>query len=448
MLDSEKKPVFMRHDGEIKPAVVRFFPFEFDHAVGGLECAAADAVFIDKAEPQIQAYIVGINTLLRRELEVQQLSNEVLDLSGEISFLFQLEKKMFGTKKIRAFCEMTLAEISKKIKADHAFVTLHNNVNAPSMTACLNLSDEEAAAIQGSRAVFDLASERMDTVLSTLDNGMSILVSPLMVKDGPIGFMTFLKDKNNRFFTAYEKKFVSILNSGISSMIETLTLYDSLKELYLNTVKALAAAIDAKDKHTHGHSFRVARYTIAIARAMNLPENVVMDLEIAAYMHDLGKIGVSEAVLNKSGKLTLGEYDEMKKHPDFTARILEPIKLPAFIVDTASQHHERLDGSGYPLGLSGSQITRSARIVAVADVFDALTSDRPYRPALSVEAALQMLFDGRDKEFDRDVVAALIATLQEGMNIQELSDIYRELKFADIQNLNCFLLELSGLLEE
>jgi HD-GYP domain-containing protein (c-di-GMP phosphodiesterase class II) len=306
------------------------------------------------------------------------------------------------------------------------------------------MSDEEASGIRGRHTVFDLASRRMDTVLSTLDNGMSVLVSPILVKDGHAGFMTFLRDGDKRFFTAYEKKFVGILNSGISSMIEALRLYDSLKELYLNTVKALAAAIDAKDQYTHGHSFRVARYTIAIAKAMNLSEEA--DMEIAAFMHDLGKIGVPESVLNKKGKLTPAEYEEMKRHPHFTGRILEPIKLPEFIVTTALQHHERLDGSGYPLGLKGDKITLPARIVAVADVFDALTSDRPYRPALTVEKALQHLVDGIDTEFDRDVVSALIRTLKQGTNIRELTDIYRDLKFTDIQHLNFFLVELANML--
>lgn len=445
VLDSDGEPVLTRTGGDGMPSVVRFFPFESDRDVGGLECAAGDAASLDRAEAQIQTSVSCINAILRRELEIQQLSTEVLDLSEEINFLFHLEKKMLGTKRLRPFCEMTLSEIAKKIKADHAFVTLQN-VNMENMTACLNMSDDEASDIRGRHTVFDLASRRMDTVLSTLDNDMSVLVSPILVKDGHAGFMTFLRDKDKRFFTAYEKKFVGILNSGISSMIEALRLYDSLKELYLNTVKALAAAIDAKDQYTHGHSFRVARYTMAIAKAMDLSEDAVLDMEIAAFMHDLGKIGVPESVLNKKGKLTAAEYEEMKRHPHFTGRILEPIKLPEFIVTTALQHHERLDGSGYPLGLKGDKITLPARIVAVADVFDALTSDRPYRPALTVERALQHLVDGIDAEFDRDVVSALIRTLKEGTNIRELSDIYRDLKFTDIQHLNYFLVELADML--
>jgi len=189
--------------------------------------------------------------------------------------------------------------------------------------------------------------------------------------------MAFFRHKDTRFFTAYEKKFVSIINNIISPSLETFFLYNNLQELYLNTVKALAAAIDAKDAYTHGHSFRVAKFSLAIGNKLNLNDKALADLEVAAYMHDLGKIGIPEEILGKPGKLTTEEFNEVKRHPVLTSKILEPIKLPDFIVEGAVLHHERLDGSGYPFGLKGQKIPLFARIIAVADVFDALTSSRP-----------------------------------------------------------------------
>lgn len=426
--------------------VKRFYPFDFVDDIGGLTCTAGSETTLDEAEGHILVYLAGINNLLQRDLEIQQMSNEILELSEEISFMFHLEKKMSGIHKLNDFCEMTLHEIAKKIGADHAFIHVKDGSN-DELTITHNLTCGEAVDLQ-KQGVFDRASEKKDTILSTTDNGMSLLVAPIVVKDGVIGFITFQREKGRKVFTAYEKKFLSIINNSISSMTEALRLYDNLRQLYLNTVKALAAAIDAKDPYTHGHSFRVAKYSIAMARNLKLPDKVVSDLEIAAYMHDLGKIGVSEVVLRKTEKLTADEYEEVKKHPLFTGKILEPIQLPKLITDTAIQHHERLDGSGYPYGLSGDAIALSPRIVAVADVFDALTSARTYRPAMAVEKALNILIEDVDRKFDRDVVAALILALKSEICLTELSDIYRDLQFADIQNLNHFLVGLETKLIE
>jgi HD-GYP domain-containing protein (c-di-GMP phosphodiesterase class II) len=255
--------------------------------------------------------------------------------------------------------------------------------------------------------------------------------------------MVFLKRPGKRVFTAYEKQFVSIIDSIISPTMETLRLYQSLHVLYLNTVKALAAAIDAKDAYTHGHSFRVARYSVAIGRQLNLNELELPDLEIAAYMHDLGKIGIPEAVLAKPGKLSAAEFEEIKKHPLLTNKILEPIDLPAFIVDATLQHHERLDGRGYPLGLKGNEISLFAKIIAVADVFDALTSARPYRGAMTVEDALTLLCQGIDSEYDRDVVCAFFAALRNNKTDKDIADIYGDLKFMQMEQMNQFLKKLT-----
>lgn len=422
------------------PALFKqFYPFEFTEDIGGIMSAAENEEAIAKAEDYMQTAMAGINTLLQREIEMQQMGSEIMDLSEQINFLFQLAKKMIGIRKLQDFCEMVVVEIAKKIGADSGFISVKGAKNE-NITSVYNLSDEDAARML-KEEVFNIASQRLDTILSTVGNEMSALVSPLDVKDGLIGFIAFFRDRNKRFFTAYEKKFVSIIDNSISSTVETLRLYDNLKELYLNTVKALAAAIDAKDPYTHGHSFRVAKYSMAIARKLNFSEDIISDFEIAGYMHDLGKIGVLDAVLRKEGKLTDEEYNEIKKHPGFTRKILEPIYLPENIVFAASQHHERLDGRGYPYGLKEGEIHYFAKVIAVADVFDALTSDRPYRPAMPVEKALTILCEGRGKEFDSEIVMALIEAIKDGLMAQE--DMYRDLKYSDLQNLNSFLVMIT-----
>jgi HD-GYP domain-containing protein (c-di-GMP phosphodiesterase class II) len=210
----------------------------------------------------------------------------------------------------------------------------------------------------------------------------------------------------------------------------------------VNTIKALTAAIDAKDDYTLGHSFRVARISVSIGKYMQLRESQLADLEIAAYMHDLGKIGIRDAVLGKPGKLTEEEFNEIKEHPVFTNEFLQPINLPEFVMDAAVHHHERLDGSGYPNGLCGRQISPFARIIAVADVFDALTSERPYRPAMSVENSLKILCEGIDSKFDRQVVLALLSALHDDQIDSVLADHDISLEFTGIHHFNDFLHEL------
>jgi putative nucleotidyltransferase with HDIG domain len=287
---------------------------------------------------------------------------------------------------------------------------------------------------------------RDSTVISSLSDRTSVLYCPIKEKDGPIGYIAFFKNPDRRFFTSYEKKFVSIIEHIISPTVETIRLYGSLQDLYINTVKALAAAIDAKDEYTHGHSFRVARFANAIARQLGVSEKTLHDLDIAAYMHDLGKIGVPESILGKPGKLTEDEFAEIKKHPLLTNKILEPIHLPPQIVDAAVQHHERVDGKGYPFGLKGENISPSARIIAVADVFDALTSKRPYRDAMTVEKALGILCQGIDIEFDRNAVHAIVSALRDREVEREWSVVMPDLRYADIQHLAQFLEELSGII--
>ncbi|MFA5843215.1 MAG: HD-GYP domain-containing protein [Coriobacteriia bacterium] len=182
--------------------------------------------------------------------------------------------------------------------------------------------------------------------------------------------------------------------------------YVALREAYVDTTRSLVAAIEAKDPYTRGHSERVAAYSQQIARAMHLDEKSVSKLEWAGLLHDLGKIGISNRTLQKPSTLTRDEFDEIKRHPGIGAHILESVTFLHDVVPAVAAHHERLDGSGYSLGLTGDDIPLEARILAVADSYDAMTSQRPYRDALSPEMALGELELNTGKHFDEQVVAA------------------------------------------
>lgn len=419
------------------------FPFESAKNIGGLQCCASDQAVLDKAAPHIQMCLKSINTLLESELEFKEASDEILLLSSQLNFTYKLAEKLIGINNLNDFCNIVLEEISSSIKADGAFIATKDRWGEQ-FTIPYKLSAEEVTSLR-KKPSFKKAFTK-DTIIFTLKDRTCVLTTPIREKDGIIGYIAFIRSNESKKFTTYDKKIVSIMDNIVSPSIETLRLYDSLQDLYINTVKALAMAIDAKDPYTHGHSYRVAKYSVAIGRQLNIPQKNRRDLEIAAYMHDLGKIGIAEHILGKPGMLTKKEFDEVKKHPEMTDKILEPIHLPDFIVDAAVQHHERLDGGGYPYGLKGDNICAFARIIAVADVFDAMTSKRPYRDAMPVEKALKIICNGAQKEFDKQMVVALISSLQDKNEDQEIAQIYNDLNFSDLQGLNKFLVDLSNTL--
>jgi len=178
----------------------------------------------------------------------------------------------------------------------------------------------------------------------------------------------------------------------------------------MEMVTSLAGAIDAKDPYTKGHSTSVSRYAEALARAINLPEDEVQEITVGGLLHDVGKIGIPENVLRKPGKLEPDEWEIMKQHPVIGAeKVLAPNEALAHFIPIVKYHHEHIDGSGYPEGLKGNEIPLSARIVAVADTYHALISDRPYRKGMSIEKACQILQEGAGKLWDADLVRHFIA---------------------------------------
>ena len=208
--------------------------------------------------------------------------------------------------------------------------------------------------------------------------------------------------------------------SGVRSGDEIGTLASSFDEMtaklqrqHLATVKALTSAIDARDPHTMGHSARVGQLAVMIGRHQGLEDSVLARLEIGGYLHDIGKIGIRDAILLKPGGLTAEERRVIEEHPRIGLAILDPVDLHQQIIEFVEGHHERLDGSGYPHGMREGDVTIVARIAAVADVYDAVTSVRPYRGPMEPEEALAMLRSEAGRLFDPEVVEALATVLDE-----------------------------------
>jgi HD-GYP domain-containing protein (c-di-GMP phosphodiesterase class II) len=200
--------------------------------------------------------------------------------------------------------------------------------------------------------------------------------------------------------SSYDTRLLDASAGFVGTFIENVQLYDEQNQMFLGTVQALTAAIDAKDRYTRGHSERVAHMSGQIAALAGLPPPQCERIRIAGLVHDVGKIGVPEAVLTKQGRLTDEEFAHIKKHPETGYRILQAVPMLGDVLPGVLHHHERYDGKGYPHGLEGSDIPLMARIISVADTFDAMSSDRSYRKRLAREAVLAEIVRSAGTQLD------------------------------------------------
>lgn len=242
----------------------------------------------------------------------------------------------------------------------------------------------------------------------------SLICAPLMVKDEIIGTITVVNKVDNSTYNAEEVELLSTIAAQASIAIKNAQLYDEQQETYLHTIQALVSAIEASDSYTRGHSERVTRYSMELARKLGLPAERLKVIERAAILHDIGKIGIDLNLLHKEGKLTPDDIHQLHQHPAIGMKILEPIDFLQDVRLCIGQHHERFDGRGYPNRLTAADMLLESRILAIADAFDAMTSDRPYRKALPVEAAVKELVDNAGTQFDPELVPPFIELLASG----------------------------------
>jgi HD-GYP domain-containing protein (c-di-GMP phosphodiesterase class II) len=242
----------------------------------------------------------------------------------------------------------------------------------------------------------------------------NMLVVPLLnLKDEVVGVMQVMNRKGDEPFSDMDMELLHALATHAAVAIEKQNLYEENEKFFRSVVKVLAAAVDARDPVTAGHSERVAQYSASIARSVGLEGDAMRLIEYAAHLHDVGKIGVPDAVLNKPGKLDPEEFEKMKSHASRTRKILSEAYFPRGlreIPEVAGSHHEKLDGSGYPEGISGDQLSKITRIMAIADIYDALVAqDRPYKPAMPRPKAFQILREEAEKgRLDSELVELFI----------------------------------------
>ncbi len=269
-------------------------------------------------------------------------------------------------------------------------------------------ADEQALYDQHTHMLLDLSGKFPRFTASAVTDGMqSALILPLFINHELKGTIAlgFLSEKRLSDDDLAQARQIA---DQVAVALSNARLVAELEKLNLGTLEALARTVDAKSAWTAGHSERVTHLSVKIAQVMGLEDARVETLRRAAYLHDIGKIGIPLAILDKPGRLTNEEFEMIKEHPVIGARILEPIEAFADVLAMIHQHHEKYDGKGYPGGLAGEQITLGARIMAVADVFDAVVSDRPYRQGWIEEKAIEMITSESGIHFDPRVVDAFL----------------------------------------
>lgn len=240
----------------------------------------------------------------------------------------------------------------------------------------------------------------------------SMICVPMRLKDEVVGVLQVLNRTGDIPFNEHDIEILEAVANQAVSAIDNARLYENIQKVYLATIEVLATAIDAKDPYTRGHSRRVTQYSIAIAEEVNLDKREIEDVRYAGLLHDVGKIGISDNIIKKPGRLTDEEYAIIKEHPKIGARILKPVDFLADKIPGVLHHHEYFDGRGYPDHLTGESIPLMGRIICVADAFDAMTTNRPYRKGLTVNTAVAELKKFSGKQFDPACVEAFLRAFE------------------------------------
>lgn len=360
-----------------------------------------------------------LSFLANEEYEKKSLGREALERYKEVNLLYDIADKLAANLNIEEVAKLVTTETQRIINADFIHVLLvsekkdHVSVIATypderEKGSCYPLIVRIALAVldSGKAEIIDdfSATHRFNTTTSNIG---SLVCVPLKIKDRMIGAICVSSLQSSRY-TAGDLKLLSAIALHAALSIENAKLYEQLREDFINTVQTLAEIIEKRDPYTGGHTKRVMDYSIATGNVLQLSTSDIKKLEMAAILHDIGKIGVRDSILLKPERLTNEEFLEIQHHATLGQEILCHIHSLADIIPGVKQHHERFDGTGYPEKLAGEEIDILARIIAVADAFDAMMTDRPYRKGLGMKRALTELAKNAGTQFDPEIVAAFI----------------------------------------
>jgi len=247
---------------------------------------------------------------------------------------------------------------------------------------------------------------------------LSIIIAPLSHKERTIGVVVIVFEEDQDFIRQQTLKLLYILAGFFSLALQNAYLFDDLKHSYFDTIQGVTNSIEARDPYTRGHSHRVSQIARVIAEELDWSEEEMELIDWGGMLHDVGKIGIYDAILNKPGKLKDEEYEAIKLHPLIGAQIVKGISFLEPVLPYILEHHERFNGKGYPQGLAGEEISIKGRLLAVADVYDAMTTDRPYQKAFEPETAVKEILENINSQFDPKVIEAFERSWRSGKLIK------------------------------
>lgn len=353
--------------------------------------------------------------------ELATLSTNLSTTYEELSLLYSISGSMRVTQSPEAFLQAVCEEVREVMNLSAAAAVLHAHPPAVHedtvvIAGDLGLTKEQVMLLAATQIMPMLAANNNVVVENQFhwaahpDLGKevrNIVAVPLMAENTLGMLLAFNKESAD--FNSVDIKLMNSIGNQSTVFLTNNMLYADLQDLLMGVLHALTATIDAKDPYTCGHSNRVAIISKRLAESMGLSAQRVQQIYLAGLMHDIGKIGVPESVLCKPGRLTTEEYEAIKKHPGLGAKILGGIRQLDDVIAGILCHHERLDGHGYPQGISGNEVPLDARIIGLADCFDAMSSDRTYRKALPLEAVIGEVQKCSGTQFDPQVVEHLLS---------------------------------------
>lgn len=359
--------------------------------------------------------------LQKARFEVQQLSATLSDAWEELTLLYELAEKLRGVLDIDQAVELAITSATEMVSVEGCGVLLKIDSEWELRGAVCPSDREEWLRFELGGQIGDEALRRRRGLilndlhqhpqwgeLAKMFNVFNIAAVPLNPGGHAQGALIAWNHEKGEFSSG-DLKFLSTIAAQTSGVLESAYLYQRLQETFRGVVRAMAIAVDAKSRWTAGHSIRVTRYAVELAHAIGLPESDTEKVNLSGLLHDLGKIGIPDAILDKPARLTEDEWKVMMQHPIIGYEMLKDIwQFKGEILEGILYHHERIDGKGYPFGLKGDEIPFMGRLLAVADGFDAMTSDRPYRAGMPKEKALQILMEGAGTQWDKELVKAFI----------------------------------------
>ncbi|WP_069650436.1 HD domain-containing phosphohydrolase [Caloranaerobacter ferrireducens] len=367
--------------------------------------------------------LIGVHGVLRDITERKELYSQIIRKNKELSTINKISKNLNSTMDINKLLKMVVDDIVDLMKIPLCTIRLLTEDDKLKLMAysgelmdivwfdeipvdedILGEAIKKGDIIKLSNFTEENISKYNKKIIES-GKVNCINVIPLIAREKILGVLTVTTKKE---IDESQTTILTSVANQVAMIIENINLYNGLKESYLRTIKTLAAAVEAKDKYTEGHSYRVSKYSYLIAKYMGLPSKICEEVEIGGILHDIGKIGIKDSILSKPGKLTEEEFNEIKRHPTIGDRILQNVGFSDVVMNAIKYHHKRYDLKGYPEESKLEELPLEACIVGVADALDAMASSRSYRKAMSIEKAIEELIKNKGTQFHPDVVDALV----------------------------------------